>query len=329
VILAGDIGGTKVHLAAFEVEERGLTSVALATFASRDYPTLETIVQTFIETHQCSVDYGCFGIAGPVRQGRVQVTNLSWTVDARDLAAVVGAKQVWLINDLEANAHGIAGLAPEDFVELNHGNDGSVGNLAILSAGTGLGQAGLLWDGQRHAVIPSEGGHSDFAPRTDLDTELLRYLRSKLQQVSWENVLSGPGSLNIYEFLRDSGYGTEPAWLTEEFRRIDPPIAITRAALEGRCDLCVRTMNLFVDYYGAEASNLALKMLAVGGVYLGGGIAPRIIDLLKSGRFMNAFMGQGRMRELLSGIPVRVILNDKTALIGAARYAALQSGRML
>ena len=329
MILAGDIGGTKVNLAYYDVKGGGLTAGPAGTYSSREHFSLEEIVRLFIKTHQTKPDYACFGIAGPVRHGRSQLTNLSWVVDARELTAALGLKQVWLLNDLEANAHGIAGLTPQDFVQLNRGSDDAAGTLAIISAGTGLGEAGLLWEGNRHLVVPSEGGHADFAPRSDTDIELLRFMRNRLGQVSWENVLSGPGTFHIYEFLRDTGHGQEPGWLTEEFKHMDPPIAITRAALEGKSELCVQTLDLFTTYYGAEASNLALKMLATGGVYVGGGIAPKIIDKLKDGTFLKAFIGTGRMKDLLASIPVRVIMNDKTALIGAARFAATQSGKML
>jgi glucokinase len=329
MILAGDIGGTKVNLAYFEVRERGLAVGVLATFASREYASLSDIVKKFLSTHQLKVDYACFGVAGPVKSGRVEVTNLPWVIDVRELTSTLDLKQVWLINDLEANAHGIGGLSAEDFVDLNPGEPDTAGNIAIISAGTGLGEAGLLWDGNRHLAIPSEGGHADFAPRTDLDGELLRYLRTKYVQVSWENVLSGPGLLHIYEFLRDTGRGTEPDWLKTEMASGDPPAVITRTALEGKNDLCVQALNLFVTYYGMEAGNLALKLMATGGVYVGGGIAPRIIPKLRDGSFIRAFVGQGRMKNLLAAMPVRVIMNDKTALIGAARYAALRAGKTL
>jgi glucokinase len=331
MILAGDIGGTKVNLAFFAVEGRGrgLHCGVSKTYPSRDYSSLEAIIRAFLAEYRLNVDYACFGIAGPVRQGKVKLTNLSWIVDAHELALALGLKQVWLVNDLEANAHGIAGLSRDDFFELNRGGEDAAGNLAIISAGTGLGEAGLLWDGNRHLVIPSEGGHADFAPRTDLDIDLLRHLRAQFGQVSWENILSGPGTIHIYEFLRDTKRAEEPAWLAEEFRRTDRPIAITRAALEGTSPQCMQTLDLFVTYYGAEAGNLALKVFATGGVYLGGGIAPKLISKLNDGSFMKAFTGNGRMKNLLASIPVRVILNDKTALIGAARFAAMQAGKII
>jgi glucokinase len=329
MILAGDIGGTKVNLAFFDVQGRGVALKALDTFRSNDYPSLEEIGRTFLARHKLKIEYACFGIAGPIKKGRAQLTNLSWVIDAAEVTRSLGLKQVWLINDLEANAYGIGGLTAEDFVELNRGEADAAGSVAIIAAGTGLGEAGMLWDGKRHLVIPSEGGHADFAPRTDLDMELLKHLRGRLGQVSWETVLSGPGQFNIYQFLRDTGRGQEPAWLADEFKQTDPPAAITRAALAGKCDLCVQALDLFTAYYASEAANLALKMLAIGGVYVGGGIAPKIIKKLQDGTFAKAFIGEGRMKNLLGAMPVRVIMNDKTALIGAARFAGMQTGKVL
>ena len=328
MILAGDIGGTKVNLAFFG-ESLRLTPDNLASFPSRDYSSLEEIAHTFLNERKLKADYACFGIAGPVKKGRVALTNLPWVVTDKDLKKSLGLKHVWLINDLEANAHGIHGLTPKDFVTLNPGEEDAVGNAAIISAGTGLGEAGLFWDGNRHLPIASEGGHSDFAPRTDLDLELLIYLRKRFGQVDWEAVLSGPGQYHIYEFLRQRNGNKEPAWLAAELRSEEPPKVITRAALEDKDHRCVQALELFVDYYGAEAANLALKVLATGGVYIGGGIAPKIISRLTDGRFMKAFIGEGRMKTMLAAMPVRVIMNDKTALIGAARFAAMRSGKML
>jgi glucokinase len=328
MILAGDIGGTKVNLAFF-TEGLRLHPDNFASFSSRDYSSLEEIARQFLSARKLKADYACFGIAGPVKQGRVAVTNLPWIIVDKDLKKAIGAKHTWLINDLEANAHGIYGLTPNDFVTLNKGEEGAIGNAAIISAGTGLGEAGLFWDGNRHLPIASEGGHSDFAPRTDLDIELLNYLRKRFGQPDWETVLSGPGQFHIYEFLRDTKRGDEPAWLAAELRSEEPPRVVTRAALERKSDLCVKALDLFVEYYGAEAANLALKVLATGGVYIGGGIAPKIISKLTDGEFMKAFIGNGRLKNLLAAMPVRVIMNDKTALIGAARFAAMQSGKML
>lgn len=326
MILAGDIGGTKVNLACFEVSGQRVVRGITDTYKSRDHSNLAEIVREFIAAHNLTVEYASFGIAGPVKKGRSQLTNLPWVVDTRELARELGLKRAWLINDLEANAYGIGGLEPTDFVVLNPGEEGASGNAAIISAGTGLGEAGLFWDGHRHLPLACEGGHGDFAPRSELDVDLWRYLRGRFGHVSWERLLSGPGSYNIYQFLRDTGRGDEPAWLAEELKNGDPPAVITRAALAGTCDLCVRTLDLFVTYYGVEAGNLALKIMSTGGLYVGGGIAPKIISKLQDGNFMKSFCASDRMKWLLEAMPVRVILNDKTALIGPARLAAAQAG---
>jgi glucokinase len=244
-------------------------------------------------------------------------------VDSDLVARELGLKSVGLINDLEANAWGIAVLEAKDLVVLNEGAADASGNAAIISAGTGLGEAGLYWDGKQHRPFATEGGHTDFAPRSRLEMDLLEYLLKEFQRVSYERVVSGPGLLNIYRFLRDAGRGEEPGWLARRMRGEDPAAVISRAALDGESDLCAQALDLFVSMYGAEAGNLALKVMATGGVFLGGGIAPRIIRKLEEPAFLNAFTAKGRMKPLLQAMPVRVILNDKTALLGAARFATL------
>ncbi len=230
-----------------------------------------------------------------------------------------------LINDLEANAWGIPALAAKDFVPLNHAGMLS-GNQAVISAGTGLGEAGIYWDGLKFHVFACEGGHSDFAPGNELEVELLQYLAKKFGHVSNERVLSGPGLVNIFDFLRDSQRGAAPEWLLEEMQKSDPAAAISRAATEGKCKLAGEALHIFASIYGAEAGNLALKLLAIGGVFVGGGIAPRIISTLTGNpAFMQSFVAKGRMQPLMEKIPVKVIINDETALLGAARYAALNS----
>jgi glucokinase len=322
MILAGDVGGTHTRLAVFDDTGGRLTPAAEATFPSREHGSLEAVLLKFNAAHLLSIDRACFGVAGPVRNGRCDATNLAWVVDARLLARELRLQAVGLINDLEANAWGIGVLEPDDLALLNPGAPDAEGNQAIISAGTGLGEAGLTWDGKQHRPFATEGGHSDFAPRNHLEVELLEYLLTQFHRVSYERVVSGPGLLNIYRFLRDTGRGEEPAWLAERMRDQDPGAVISQAGLEGKSDLCVEALDLFVSLYGAEAGNLALKVLATGGVYLGGGIAPKIIRKLQDPIFLNAFTAKGRMKPLLQAIPVRVILNDKTALLGAARYAA-------
>lgn len=326
MILAGDIGGTSTRLALFNVEDGRVAMVNRQTYRSADYDSLAAVVRRFSEAHGRDVDHAAFGIAGPVRDGQAKASNLPWLVDSARLVDELGVNAVGLINDLEANAYGVATLDADDFTVLNAGERDASGNAAIIAAGTGLGEAGLYWDGKRHHPFASEGGHADFAPRNELEIELLRYLLRRHDRVSYERVLSGPGLHAIYEFLRDSGHGTESQRIADAMQQDDPTAVISNAALAGECGLCADALDMFVAFYGAAAGNLALKMMARGGVYLGGGIAPKIIEKLKQPVFMEAFISKGRMEELLRGIPVRVIMNDQTALIGAARYAALQAG---
>ncbi len=323
MILAGDIGGTNTRLALVDATGDELKIVAESTFPSRERPSLEAVITEFLALHSCDLTGASFGIAGPVREGRCEATNLPWVVDAKAVARRLHLKHVGLINDLEANAYGVAVLQSKDFVTLNKGVRNAKGNMAIISAGTGLGEAGMYWDGQSHRPFASEGGHVDFAPRNHLEMELLEYSMKHYRRVSYERLLSGPGLVNVYQFLRDTGKAEEPAWLAGLMRHGDPAPIISQHALEGKCLLCLQALEIFVSLYGAEAGNLALKVMATGGVYLGGGIAPKIIQKLKEAEFMNAFTAKGRMRPLLQDIPVKVIMNPKTALLGAARHAAL------
>jgi len=327
MILAGDIGGTKTRLALFTAVGERLESLAEEIFPSREHGGLDEIVRTFVSKQQVSVTHAGFGVAGPVKHGRCETTNLPWVVDARQLAGQLGIASVVLINDLEANAYGVAALEAKDFVILNQGAPDAEGNAAIIAAGTGLGEAGFYWDGAQHHPFACEGGHGDFAPRNELELELLRYLLTRFTHVSYERVLSGPGLYNIYQFLRDTGRSKEPVWLAEELRQQDPAATISQAALTSRSALCVQALDLFVSLYGAEAGNLALKVMATGGLYVGGGIAPKIMQKLEDSTFVQAFIAKGRMRPLLEAIPVRVILNDQTALLGAARCALLHAMR--
>jgi glucokinase len=323
MILAGDIGGTNTRLAFADEKAGCLTLVAEATFSSREHASLESVLRKFLSAHPIPITRAAFGIAGPVRHGRCDATNLPWVVDSHLVAREIGLERVGLINDLEANAYGVAALQREDFVLLNEGAVNAEGNAAIISAGTGLGQAVLYWDGRQHHPFATEGGHADFAPRNHLEMALLEYMMKQYQRVSYERVVSGPGLLNIYRFLRDTGRGEEPQWLAERMRQQDPSAVISQSALRGESELCAQALDLFVTLYGAEAGNLALKVMAMGGVYVGGGIAPKIVEKLKASAFLNAFMSKGRMRPLLQAMPVRVILNQKTALLGAARFATL------
>jgi len=323
MILAGDVGGTNTRLAFFEQRNGHLESVAEHVYPSAGHDSLEDIVEEFISSQKLHADRAGIGVAGPIRDGICRATNLPWVVDARKLAQRIGIGRVAMINDLEANGYGIATLAPEDFAVLQPGAPGAKGNGAVISPGTGLGEGGLFWDGTRHWPMASEGGHSSFAPSNALQDELMQHLRAQFGHVSWERVLSGPGLFNIYKFLRDTGRGEEPAWLAEELKLGDPSPVISRSALEGKCALCEKALDLFVELYGSEAGNMGLKAMATGGVYLGGGIAPRILAKLKSPRFVAAFLDKGRLRPLLETMPIRVILNDRTALRGSALRASL------
>jgi glucokinase len=324
MILAGDIGGTNTRLAFFEGTPDSLRPVAIEVFPSRDYNGPQEIAQKFLAKHGFAVTSACFGLPGAVIDGRVEVANLPWVVDARDIARDLGIERVTLINDLEANAHGIALLEESDLVVLNPGVARPLGNRALIAAGTGLGEAGLLAESDgSYRPFPSEGGHVDFAPRNELELDLLRYLLGHFEHVSYERVLSGPGLHNIYLFLRDTGRGEEPSWLADEIAHGDPSAAISKSALEGTSAICVQALDMFVSIYGAEAGNLTLKVVALGGTYIGGGIAPKILRKLSSSAFMKAFTSKGRVSPWLKHIPVRVITNDKTALFGAGRVAAL------
>jgi glucokinase len=327
MILAGDVGGTNTRLAFFTLQQGRLQAVVEETFPSRQHADLESLVRRFVSSHRQPVERACFGVAGPIRRGRSEAINLAWVVDAIQLANELSLDSVALINDLEANAYGIATLSPGDYVTLNQGAADVAGNAAVIAAGTGLGEAGLYWDGAAHRPFATEGGHATFAPANALQTELLQYLMAveEYDHVSWERVVSGPGLYNIYRFLRDTGRGDEPPWLREQIRQGDPAAVISQAALSGASPLCEQTLDLFVALYGAEAGNLALKIMATGGMYVGGGIAPKIVKKLLEPTFMAAFIAKGRLQPLLQDIPVHVILNDKTALLGAARYALLQA----
>lgn len=327
MILAADIGGTKVNLGVFDSGDGHLKLVREGTHPSRAYARLQDLVKDFLAGGgQERIECACFGIAGPVRNGVVELTNLPWKIEAGELSDELKLRTVTLINDLEANAYGVAQLKPSDLHPLNTGDLNAWGNAALVSAGTGLGEAGLYWDGQMHHPFASEGGHADFAPLTKLDAELFGYLSDRFEHVSWEKVLSGKGLCNIHEFLRDTRRGEDPAWVAEEMQKSDPAVVITQAGLNGTSSRCALALDLFVGYYGSEAGNLALKMMATRGVYIGGGIAPKILSSIEKGRFMAAFLRKGRMRALLEAIPVRVILNPKTALLGAAHFGAFGPG---
>ncbi len=322
-VLAGDIGGTKTRLAIFDVQGNHVEARVTETYRSQEHASLRAIIGSFLKQHNEPVEAACFGIAGPVQNNTVKTTNLPWHINAAELSERFSIKPVSLLNDLEANAWGIRALDPEDFYELYPGATDASGNAAVIAAGTGLGEAGMYFDGDSLRPFSTEGGHTDFSPANEQQIELLRFLAKKYQHVSWERVLAGPGLVNIHDFLRYQGNIDVPAWLAEAMRNGDPAAAISIAAQAQKDDVCEEALELFVRLYGAEAGNLALKHMASGGLYIGGGIAPKILDWLKKDDFIDAFLAKGRMRPLLEKIPVRVILNDRTALYGPAVYAAL------
>lgn len=324
MILAGDIGGTNARLAYFDVVKGKFSLVGATIFPSRNFSSLDEIASKFVDTMSVAPDVACFGIAGPVLNGRVETSNLPWVIEASKLSRELGIKNVSLINDLEATGWGISALEEKDIVTINPGKD-IAGNQAVLAAGTGLGEAGLHWDGTQHHVFACEGGHTDFAPRNELEMDLLHYLAAQFGHVSYERILSGPGLVNVFHFLRDTGRGTEPQWLADEMRETEPAAAISQAAMDGKCSLSEHALNIFISIYGAEAGNLALKMLSTGGVFLAGGIAPKILAKLQDPFFMQSFLDKGRMRPVLEAMPVRVIMNDKIALLGAAQCGLAKS----
>jgi glucokinase len=324
LVLAGDIGGTSARLAHFKAEGEKLEVVSQEVYPSRQFSGLVELIRKFVSAHGESAEAACFSIAGPVRGDQVVTPNLGWVVDAADVARRLSIQTVHVMNDLEANAYGIATLEPSDIAVLNPGTPDPTGNAAVVSAGTGLGEAGLFWDGSGHRPFATEGGHTDFAPRNKLEVDLFLHLLSRFGRVSCERVVSGPGLHNIYQFLRDTGQGAESEEVVAAMQKESPPPVISRFALTGRCALCVRALDIFVSLFGAEAGNFALKVMATGGVFLGGGIAPKIIEKLQGPLFLETFTAKGRLKSLMESMPVRVILNDMTALRGAARYAALR-----
>lgn len=349
MILAGDIGGTKTHLALFDWTTERVQPIRLETFHSADYKSLDEMLEEFLtppkpptpidELEQTNdeseesraepkpeepvkIDAACFGVAGPVIENRCRTTNLPWLVDGAALAKQFDIPRVRLLNDLEAMAYGILLLRPDELVTLNPGTPPSQKQaIALIAAGTGLGECILFWDGTKYRPMPSEGGHTDFAPNSDNEIELLRHVRSQYLHVSYERIVSGPGLHAIYEYLRDTKKN-EPTWLAEKIKAGDPAAEIAEAGLKAQAEIAMQALDLFASIYGAEAGNLALKGMAINGVYLGGGIAPKLLSKLKDGTFMKAFTNKGRYKRQMGHIPVHVVMNQRTALIGAASVAA-------
>ncbi|MGB6131778.1 MAG: glucokinase [Acidobacteriaceae bacterium] len=330
MIVAGDVGGTKVHLALYGFEHGKLAHVRDEKYPAQAFSGLEEIVRRFLEeSGNPEVTAACFGVPGPVKGGRLRLTNLPWVLDSRELSKDLNIPHLFLINDLEANGYGVPELTPEQIFTLNVGDPAAVGNRALVSAGTGLGEGVLVWDGKSHVPMASEGGHCDFAARNPLEMELLQYLMKKQGgRVSWERVISGPGLGNIYAFLRDAKGMDEPAWLKERMATEDPNAVISEEGEQGKSELCAKALEMFAGAYGAESGNMVLKVLAVGGMYLGGGIAPKIMKTMQNGAFMQAFRDKGRLSDLLMQTPVHIILESRAALMGAAAYAEARAAEL-
>jgi len=325
MILAGDIGGTNARLAYFQSQNGHLCLVSERVFPSRDHKELGEIVTQFLQDSGTHPEAACFGIAGPVRNGRVETSNLPWVIEQSRLAKQIQLPATLLINDLEASAWGIGALRNEDLVPLNEVSGPVAGNQAVIAPGTGLGEAGLFWDGSRHHVFACEGGHTDFGPQSELQIELLRFLAARFGHVSYERILSGPGLVNVYEFLRESGWGKESSEVAAEIQKRDPAAVISRAALDGTDPLSEKALDIWISVYGAEAANLALKVMATGGLFLAGGISPKVLAKLKGPQFMEAFLAKGRLKPLVESVPVQVVTNEKAGLLGAARCASVRA----
>jgi len=325
MILAGEIGATRTRLAAFETEGNRLQCVVEKNYVSQLRDGLSGILVDFIKTEGIPVHSACLGVAGPVRAGRSKISNLPWVIDAREVAMQLKLNSVGLLNDLEAYAYGIDGLESKDFITLGEGVDQAEGNRAVISAKTGLGMAGLYWDGFRHHPFACEGGHADFAPRNELQTELLVYLQKKYGRISCERILSGPGIKNIYDFLRDTNKADEPEWLRTQISVApDPPALISRFALEGKAAICDQTLSIFVSVFGAQTGNCALNFMSTGGIFIGGSIAAKIVPRMKDPVFLESFLDKGRMGTILKDMPVKIVINDDCGMIGAARYTLIQ-----
>ncbi len=321
-ILSGDIGGTNTRLALFRLDGERPRMLLEKHYPSNDYQTLTPILEQFLQQLDTPPEAAALALAGPIIDRRCQLTNLPWLVDAGQLEQRLGLSHISLLNDLEATAWGIGALEPDDLITLQAGSTRAAGNQAVIAAGTGLGEAGLFWDGSRHHPFPSEGGHCDFAPDDELTCALLHWLQRTTgsNHISWEQVVSGPGLVSIHRFLCQHEGISPPAWLQQRMTAGDAAAAISQAADSDEDALCQRSMALFSRLYGAETGNLALKQMATGGVFIGGGIAPKILTWLQRPEFLHAFLNKGPMRPLLQRMPLQVILNDKSALYGPAYF---------
>lgn len=322
IILAGDIGGTKANMLLSRFSGGALETIKETRYVSKDYHSFNDILTRFLES-QPLPDTICFSVAGPIVEGNVKFTNLSWNIDSAEISRQVAGRPVTILNDLESTAYGLSALKPGELSTLYKGANETPGNIAILAAGTGLGEAGLFFDGARYHPFATEGGHSDFAPRSQRDIALLSFLLARHEHVSWERLLSGQGIHTIWEFLTQVEKKESPAWLLKQMENTDPAPVISKAALEGRCPVCMETIEMFNRYLATEAVNLILKLKATGGLYLAGGIAPKLLALLNPETWKDVFNKSGRMRQLLKEVSVYTVLNEKAPLVGATYFACL------
>ncbi|MDN3655011.1 glucokinase [Ferruginibacter paludis] len=321
-ILAGDIGGTKANMQLSRYSAKGLESIKECRYHTSDFNSFTALLSHFLEGQQ-QPEKICFSVAGPVIEGKVKFTNLSWSIDSEEVSKHVGGSPVAILNDLEATAYGLAGLKQEELTILYKGTNETPGNIAILAAGTGLGEAGLYFDGKLYHPFATEGGHCDFAPRTPRDIALLTFLLSRHEHVSWERLLSGNGIYTIWQYLTGVEKKNAPQWLLQQMENTDPAPVISKAALEGNCPVCIETIELFNRYLACEAVNLILKLKATGGLYLAGGITPKVLPLLHPEVWKDVFSKSGRMNQLLKEVTVYVVLNEKAPLVGAGYFACL------
>jgi len=331
IVLGGDAGGTKVNLAFFEARSTGVSLLKSSTYHSGSFPSVNKILQQFIlENPEYIPQKICLGVAGPVFEGRVTVTNLPWNLDANEIAAATGVSQVILLNDLEATAYGLAGLEEKDYAVLQKGDPAvGGGNISILSPGTGLGEAGLYWDGQVHHPFATEGGHCDFSCRDETDLQLHDFMLKKYKVVSWESVIAGSGIYSIYQFLDEVKKRGTSAAMADKLKTADPSAVISQAAIEETDEVSIEAMRLFVRYLARECCNLILKMKSTGGLFLAGGIPPKILPLLQGPWFYENMLDCDRMQDLVKKVPVQVILNEKAPMIGAGWYGAYSSINMV
>lgn len=321
-VLAADVGGTKTNLSLYQIGDGALQPIKQGSYVTKDYTSFQEIIKKFRNEDDLKIDSLCLGVAGPVNKGVVKGTNFPWIIDEKEIRSKLGIKNVAIINDMEANAFGLGALGDSDFEEIRKGSE-IPGNAVIISPGTGLGEAGLFWDGKFYHPFATEGGHSEFSPRNKFDADLWHFLHDKYGIVSWERLISGSGIYDIYQFLIKFRGIKEPTWFKERISNEDPAAVISATAMEGDYSVCKETIDLFVRYLATEANQFALKTKATGGVFIGGGIVPKIIKTFDKEIFNQNFVKSDRMEQLLDLMPVKAILNEKTATYGAALYGAM------